>query len=952
MTHTYHPPLSPLRRADFSKQLQDTAREQEAAASRRSSRAALNISELTNINARGSTASAAPDEEGDEEEVFLSDLGHVVLLCSRRFIDELSNRHTAALSLRQSKASSGGPAVSEATEALEGEAAGKKGGMRSRMMRISFTKDEDGKEARRSAAVAPESDASGSGKEREHAVAKTEAVEKATYVILKLFQIFDTTRKGSIRLKDVKRLQGELGEMGSAEIKSLVSYLMTASRAFVMPEEEAAEDADAHNASAFTGRRTSAAERRASAFFAGAQQGPITLAPRRGSAVDEAADGADGLPKEGQLIALADGRRPNRRSQTRTSLEELAASVEAEEKLKLLAAAAPAGAPSAAPSEAVPLVDIEPDAPPPAADVPELAARRSSTDRESNGSQERARQRPKAPAQARSMSEVQFFVGVSSWILLSAGEADADLDDLDEAQHAGSANAAGVPRLQALSLHNAQGSIDKLNLSGIAVAREGTGKAGGRAAQAAAAAAREEALLREIDGALSTTSAYLLLADNIQLRIDTLRLKPTDHVEPEALLSLIGHSVVLPAGANVERITKWATIRLGLQLGGANDENDGDQSSSRNGSDAGDARQKLLKALKSDDDDENAQNKAATWRDLHAKLTAAVEEMRAADKEAGGGVVSRKSMLLMCCGGGHSSANAEDGHAEDEADASARPWYIVSVHMPWINYFNVFFLVCVWWDTVTIPMQLAFIEQTYSMEWLFAINTIMDVVYLLHIALQLHTTFINEKSVEVWRPSEIRQQYLHGNFVLDILASFPHDLLAWLFGVDALTIFSLRTLRMINCRYINAAFNRWKSRLGEAEFVGGLIKYMAPLCLTIHYTTCVWNVIGFTDFAHANFDYTWADAYRAEQATIQPQDQTGREIGSYSSNEAQMIDQYIISLNFVVSILSALGMAQLPTSFLEFGAFIILACINTTVGAQSGCMRTLPRCSRPRARLL
>jgi hypothetical protein len=55
--------------------------------------------------------------------------------------------------------------------------------------------------------------------------------------------------------------------------------------------------------------------------------------------------------------------------------------------------------------------------------------------------------------------------------------------------------------------------------------------------------------------------------------------------------------------------------------------------------------------------------------------------------------------------------------------------------------------------------------------------------------------------------------------------------------------------------------------------------------------------------------------------------------GEYDAFEAQLIDQYIVSLFFVLSIISALDVAQLPSNHFEFGAFVLLCCINTTVYA-------------------
>jgi hypothetical protein len=53
-------------------------------------------------------------------------------------------------------------------------------------------------------------------------------VRDACGVLASLFAIFDRTGRGKIRLSDVRLLQGALGEMGSAEIQSLLTFLVDA----------------------------------------------------------------------------------------------------------------------------------------------------------------------------------------------------------------------------------------------------------------------------------------------------------------------------------------------------------------------------------------------------------------------------------------------------------------------------------------------------------------------------------------------------------------------------------------------------------------------------------------------------------------------------------------------------------------------------------------------------
>ncbi|KAG8469193.1 hypothetical protein KFE25_007711 [Diacronema lutheri] len=958
----------------------------------------------------GAGATDGADADADSS-VFLSDLGHVVLLCSRKFIDALAHQHTAAAAAAQARGAKPGqhaplaPTLAAGAPATEAPAAGARGSatLGQRVMRISFTSKASAFDGRVSpitstrplfrpnrpsrlsdesvAAAAPPSAAVAA---RADGAAQAASVGKAMHVILRLFSIFDKAGAGQIHVRDVKRLQGELGELGSDEIKSLVSYLMKASRSFALPENTVA---NAH--APFQGQRR---ESRSNSLLSGA------LAQRRNSgsyARRESVAVPGILPYDEATGAggpMAIGGRRKRRSlnASRSSLSDLTAALEkeardaADEAIGARPAhaappvvvkqpsvgpapadadeAAPAGdEPTPAASEldgrsidrAVPPgADADAGAPPADADeadddVPlfaraepaELAAiHPASAVGATNALQPRSPHASPVTRSrtTRSMSEVQFFVGVSSWIMLTTGNDADEADEADEADAGTPGQRAGgaiVPRLSGAR------ALSGAEVPAIAVhghAHHAKSKAAARQ-EAAARAARDEQTLRDLDGALDTVGAYSVLADNLQLRIDTSRLDGKEVVTPEMLLALLQHMVMIPPSTTPEMAERWCRRRLGLTLRAGADVDqsvdDADADGSDAGSDGGGHRAARLLLLGADEQVEAARD--ATWADLLKALRARAGAIAAADgtdaAQRAGGKGGALYALLRIFGLAGSRASAlDDAAAADEGDGALaeRPWYIISYKSPYYGYTTTAFLLLVTLDLLLIPLLLAFIDQTKQMGWVFTVNTVADLLYLVRIAIRLNTTFINEKSVEVFRPSEVRQQYLHGDFVLDIIASWPHNLLAAAFNVEPIVMLSLRVFRLINCRYTLAAFGRWKAMLGDADFAGGLVKNLVPLFFTIHYSACVWNVIGFNAATrHQLGGFTWADAYLLQRDAVTTERVT------YTSLEAMMMDQYVISLFFVLSIISALGVAQLPANLFEFGAFVILCCVNTTIYA-------------------
>lgn len=67
------------------------------------------------------------------------------------------------------------------------------------------------------------------------------------------------------------------------------------------------------------------------------------------------------------------------------------------------------------------------------------------------------------------------------------------------------------------------------------------------------------------------------------------------------------------------------------------------------------------------------------------------------------------------------------------------------------------------WNCIQVPYTIAFLNEADSSPLEFALNTVVDVIFILDIVISFRTTYINEETgVEVTNPSQITLQYLKG----------------------------------------------------------------------------------------------------------------------------------------------------------------------------------------------
>jgi hypothetical protein len=144
-----------------------------------------------------------------------------------------------------------------------------------------------------------------------------------------------------------------------------------------------------------------------------------------------------------------------------------------------------------------------------------------------------------------------------------------------------------------------------------------------------------------------------------------------------------------------------------------------------------------------------------------------------------------------------------------------KPWYVLSHVSTTYHLLDRFILACCAWELLMQPLMLAFWAQTGTMVWLIDAWYALNAIYVLRVAMRLHTSFVNAKSVIIYDPSDIGHHYLATEFAFDVFMSWPHNLFALALDAKPEVITSPRLLRLGLCRYLWRAYAMRRGRRGR-----------------------------------------------------------------------------------------------------------------------------------------
>uniref|UniRef100_A0A3Q2CTG8 Potassium voltage-gated channel, subfamily H (eag-related), member 1a n=1 Tax=Cyprinodon variegatus TaxID=28743 RepID=A0A3Q2CTG8_CYPVA len=158
-------------------------------------------------------------------------------------------------------------------------------------------------------------------------------------------------------------------------------------------------------------------------------------------------------------------------------------------------------------------------------------------------------------------------------------------------------------------------------------------------------------------------------------------------------------------------------------------------------------------------------------------------------------------------------------------------------------------LILTFYTAIMVPYNVSFKTKQNNVTWL-VVDSIVDVIFLVDIVLNFHTTFVGPAGEVISDPKLIRMNYLKTWFVIDLLSCLPYDVINAFENVDEVSLLAIE-------EGISSLFSSLKVvrllRLGRvARKLDHYIEYGAAVLvllvcvfgLAAHWLACIWYSIG------------------------------------------------------------------------------------------------------------
>ncbi|KAK1806123.1 hypothetical protein P4O66_012832, partial [Electrophorus voltai] len=222
-------------------------------------------------------------------------------------------------------------------------------------------------------------------------------------------------------------------------------------------------------------------------------------------------------------------------------------------------------------------------------------------------------------------------------------------------------------------------------------------------------------------------------------------------------------------------------------------------------------------------------------------------------------------------------------------------------------------LILTFYTAIMVPYNVSFKTKQNNVAWL-VVDSIVDVIFLVDIVLNFHTTFVGPAGEVISDPKLIRMNYVKTWFIIDLLSCLPYDVINAFENVDegiSSLFSSLKVVRLLRLGRVARKMDHY-IEYGAAV----LVLLVCVFGLAAHWLACIWYSIGdyeVTDEDHRTvrkdswlylLGETAGTPYRFNASG------TGRWEGGPSKDSV-----YITSLYFTMTSLTSIGFGNIaPTT--------------------------------------
>ncbi|XP_060034361.1 potassium voltage-gated channel subfamily H member 1 isoform X2 [Erinaceus europaeus] len=221
-------------------------------------------------------------------------------------------------------------------------------------------------------------------------------------------------------------------------------------------------------------------------------------------------------------------------------------------------------------------------------------------------------------------------------------------------------------------------------------------------------------------------------------------------------------------------------------------------------------------------------------------------------------------------------------------------------------------LILTFYTAILVPYNVSFKTRQNNVAWL-VVDSIVDVIFLVDIVLNFHTTFVGPAGEVVSDPQLIRTNYLKTWFVIDLLSCLPYDVINAFENVDegiSSLFSSLKVVRLLRLGRVARKLDHY-IEYGAAV----LVLLVCVFGLAAHWMACIWYSIGdyeiFDEDTKTVRHNSWL--YQLALDVGAPYQFNGSGSGKWEGGPSKN-SVYISSLYFTMTSLTSVGFGNIAPS--------------------------------------
>ncbi|XP_038823217.1 potassium voltage-gated channel subfamily H member 5-like [Salvelinus namaycush] len=156
-------------------------------------------------------------------------------------------------------------------------------------------------------------------------------------------------------------------------------------------------------------------------------------------------------------------------------------------------------------------------------------------------------------------------------------------------------------------------------------------------------------------------------------------------------------------------------------------------------------------------------------------------------------------------------------------------------------------LVLTFYTAIMVPYNVSFMTKPNNIVWL-VLDSVVDVIFLVDIVLDFHTTFMGPGREVISHPKLIRRYYMKIWFVFDLLSYMPYDIIITFMNVDEGISRLFSYLKVVRLLHLGRVTHKLEHYLEYGAAV--LVLLMCLFGLVAHWMACIWYSIGHYEVIH------------------------------------------------------------------------------------------------------